>query len=331
MTTEQENIVLLALDAFRKRCAIDENNACLDENAKDIAVNILGVKFLCQVMPNLTAAAMKKLCQDKNRGNFLLITKYVNRDTLDKLTADGINVLDACGNFFVKHSTKSRIVFQLSNSGESNLFAKEKLQPLFQEAGLKLIYFFLQNRENVALPYRAIQEATGISLGSIKNLLDTLTASQYLMLKDGKRVLKNTDNLTDVWATEYIRTLKPKLLLGRMSFRSAECRESWKSIALPGGVCWGGECGANIVDGYLTPGSFELYSDVAIARLMQSGKVKIDADGEIAVYQRFWPEKEKTDNNIAPMLLLYADLLGQGSSRCIEAAEKLKEHEFDNK
>ncbi len=47
-----------------------------------------------------------------------------------------------------------------------------------------------------------------------------------------------------------------------MTFRSPEHRRKWKEMLLPEGMYWGGDCGANLVDGYLIPGEFEIYSDV---------------------------------------------------------------------
>lgn len=43
------------------------------------------------------------------------------------------------------------------------------------------------------------------------------------------------------------------------------------------------------------------------------------------VYQKFWTDNSMS--NIVPKLLIYADLMGSGDSRCLEAANKLYDDE----
>ena len=45
---------------------------------------------------------------------------------------------------------------------------------------------------------------------------------------------------------------------------------------LPEGICWGGECAAYQVNGYLTPQKFEIYTDVAWGNLMKTGAMRAD-------------------------------------------------------
>ena len=54
---------------------------------------------------------------------------------------------------------------------------------------------------------------------------------------------------------------------------------------------------------------------------MKTGFVKQDVNGEIKVYQKFW--KWETEDHLAPLILVYADLMGSGNSRCLEAANRL--------
>ena len=44
----------------------------------------------------------------------------------------------------------------------------------------------------------------------------------------------------------------------------------------------------------------------------------------LKLYQKFW--KDNTDEKTAPKILIYADLMGSGNSRCIEAAQRLIEN-----
>ena len=47
-----------------------------------------------------------------------------------------------------------------------------------------------------------------------------------------------------------------------MTFRTNEQRIKWLAMDLPDGMYWGGESGANMVDSYLEPGAFDIYTQI---------------------------------------------------------------------
>lgn len=204
------------------------------------------------------------------------------------------------------------------------MFANEKAYPVFQDAGIKVIFYLLQDKNNINKAYREIQENTGVALGTVKNVIDELVTRNFILVTDKGRILKNRKALLDLWVENYNQVLKPKLLIGRMAFRTNEQRNKWKTMELPEGMYWGGESAANMIDNYLEPGAFDIYTDVPTAYLMKTGFVKQDTNGEIKVYQKFW--QWETENHLAPLILIYADLMGSNNSRCLEAANRLMEY-----
>lgn len=191
---------------------------------------------------------------------------------------------------------------------------------------MKVVFYLLQNAENVNNPYREIKEQTNVSLGSVKNVLDELARRGFVFNTQNGRSLKDKKQLLDLWVSNYNEVLKPKLLMGTMSFRTEEKRNNWQDIALPQGMAWGGEPAANLADGYLQPGSFDIYTKSPAAHLMRTGAVKQDLNGEIHLYKKFW--NEETDNKTVPAILIYADLMGSGNGRCLEAAQRILENEL---
>ena len=187
-----------------------------------------------------------------------------------------------------------------------------------------MIFYLLQNIANVNKPYREIQSATGVSLGAIKNVFNILVERNFILLTNSKRTLKNINALLNLWVENYNQVLKPKLLLSRMTFRTNEQRIKWLAMELPEGMYWGGESGANMVDTYLEPGIFDIYTQIPAAHLMKTGFVRHDEKGEIRIYQKFW--NWETENHLAPLILIYADLIGSGNSRCQEMAERLLDY-----
>lgn len=318
-----------ALDALREKFALSDDVVFRKENAEnshfDAVVRIMNIDFICEIKNNITTTSfntvLNRLRAKADSRPVLLVARYISPNLLNKLAINGINTLDCAGNCYIRYMEEGNLVFQLSNKGEKNIFMKEKTYLVFHDSGIKVIFYFLNDPVNVNKPYRDIKEATGVSLGTIKNVMDQLIASHYILITEKGRFLKNKKELLEQWVINYNRVLKPKLLLGRMSFRRNEHRIKWRATELPEGMYWGGESGAQIVDGYLEPGNFDIYTDIPTASLMKTGFIRQDEDGEISVYQKFW--NWRTENHLVPLVLIYADLMGSGNSRCLEIAQRL--------
>lgn len=216
----------------------------------------------------------------------------------------------------------------LANKGEKPIKDYfNKAYPIFREKGLKVIFYLLLNKKNIRGTYRDIVDATGVSIGTVKNIIDGMKHAQFARVEGNIRILTDTDRLLMLWATNYGMILKPTLKQARYAFRDEEKRRNWKRMTLPDGMVWGGEPAAAFMDGFLTPGEFTIYTEVPAANLMKTGSVIPDAKGEIIIYEKFW----SGDNymNVAPAILTYADLMDTVNGRCIEAAQKIKENELE--
>ncbi len=318
---------LPAADDVVATATANRNNA----SGNDTIIKIMNIDFVCFVKENITKATlnptlatMQAVNNDKQQ--ILLVTQYVTPQVSTELASKGINYLDCAGNCLVRYTKRGNLIFQISNQGRKKTEPQTKIYPVFQDAGLKVVFYLLQNADNVKKTYREIKEQTGVSLGSVKNVLDELARRGFVCDTQNGRVIKDRKNLLDLWVSNYNEVLKPKLLVGTMAFRTEEKRNEWKSIELPQGMLWGGEPAANLTDGYLQPGSFDLYTELPAAHLMRTGAVKQDANGEIHLYTKFW--NGETNSNIIPAILIYADLMGSGNSRCLEAAQRILENEL---
>lgn len=295
----------------------------------DAIVRIKGIDFVCEIKRNVTNAnvnpVLGQLLAHKQASDkpMLLVAKYIYPELMNVMAEHGINTLDGAGNCLIRHND-----LLLNIKGRKNALAKEATNRAFQETGLKQIFYFLRHPESVNLPYRAIQEKTGVSLDSIKKVMDELTASHFILVTDNGRFLKNKKKLLERWVDAYNQTLKPKLLLEQMTFINNHKRDKWMAMVLPEGMYWGGESGANLLDKYLYPGAFDIYSDVPAKTLLPTGFVIPKAGGEIKIYRKFW--RDKSENHIVPTLLIYADLMGSGNSRNLEMAQKIYDYEFSD-
>ena len=246
----------------------------------------------------------------------LLVLGYVQPSIMQTLYDNGICVIDYAGNCMIKHG-----LLCVNVSGRKNTYRNDIKSHALSESAIKLIYRFLSEKQFIGKAYRTISSETGMSLGSIKNTIEELTNRQFVMHTDKGRRLINEDKLLELWVQEYNQTIRPKLILRRMSFKTDMTRSKWHEMNLPDGMSWGGDCGANLTDGYLIPGSFEIYTSKPSAMLMTTGMVIPNENGEITLYQKFW--NDDNDTKIAPKIIIYADLMNSGDSRQIEAAQRL--------
>ena len=293
----------------------------------DGVIYIQGVAFSCLIEQDVTSTnygrIKRRLEQIEAGGNMpiLLIGGYISSSLYSDLKQGRINFMDSVGNCFISHINKGGMILHISHSGIKSSYKTSVAYPLFREAGLKVIFYLLQSLERFSEPFRTIRDGSGVSIGTVKNVMDELASRGYILITQEKRVLVKGKQLLDDWAENYALVLKPKLLLQRFSFRSVEKREEWQSIRLPSNMWWGGECAAAKRQGYLIPENFMIYGETLPAQLMSTGAVLM-GDGEIALYKKFWVEEG------VPAVLVYADLMTSGRSRNIEAANKLLDNEL---
>ncbi len=253
------------------------------------ALTINGVTFACDVKTqvnkanyNLVVQQMRKLKEQTDKP-LMVAANYFSPESFDNLAKEGISVVESSGNCNI---IAAPLFIRIS--GQKAIQPREAKGKAFNEAGLKLIFYLLLDETNIKKPYRTIHEETGLSLGTIKNVIEELGRGQFVLTTGKGRYMKNQKALLDVWQSHYNQSLKPKMLLKEMDFVDADCRQSWEQIILPEGMCWGGEGGAFLIDRYLVPEQFDIYTETPSVKLMMTKKVKFQEKGRIRLYQKFW-------------------------------------------
>lgn len=185
-------------------------------------------------------------------------------------------------------------------------------------AELKIVFHLLQDKGNVGKTFREIATETGTSIGSVHSTLTDLTERGYIIDNGMTRVLRKRSSLIDRWAMFYGENMKGKLFLCRFKFLTTEVADQWQNIVLPYTLSWSGESAAALLDGYLTPQRWDIYTADTANPLISTGRMIPDPQGDIFVYRKFW-KKQGT-----PLLIIYADLLATQNDRCREAAGRIK-------
>jgi len=266
--------------------------------------------------------------QERSNRPIIVIAKFIATDIAREFKEQEINYIDIAGNTFIKNQK----LFIYISGQQSHKLAKTNQSRAFQEAGIKLIFNLLKTPENLQFSYRELSELTGISIGSVSNVIKELEDLNFILKTNKKRILKNTRDLLDRWIIAYNDVLKPRILKKRMRFANYKDYNSWNTLPIheiEDINLWGGEPAAAILTGQLQPEIFTIYTNASWQNVAMKLKLVPDEKGDIEILHMFWKEKKKfREKYITPSLLVYADLISSGHERNIEIAKQLINNEL---
>lgn len=307
--------------------------ATVEYSGKLPCLTVMGKRFWCIVKPDLTIGDMTGKIPEKyghidKDTRILYVTINATSKMLEIAKLPDINVLDCAGNFNIQYQNRNGYLFlMLANKGEKPIEdPTSKAYPIFLEKGLKVIFYLLLDKKNIKHTYREIMDATGVAIGTVKNIIDGMIHHQFVRVEGKKRFLINTERLMTLWSHNYALNLKPKLMQGRFVFRDEDKHKEWSTMKLPEDMMWGGEPAASLTDGFLTPEEFTIYAGAPAMTLLRTGMILPNDNGYIKVYHKFWKGDDRAF--VTPALLTFADLMDTTNGRCIEAAQKIKENEL---
>jgi hypothetical protein len=275
----------------------------------------------------------------------LLLTPYVTPAIAKRCRELEIAFLDGVGNAYLK--TGKRYVLVTGNRPEVH---RTVAGPPFADAGpvqvrkqtgaatptaLRVMFALLCKPQLINAPYREIREAAGVALGAIGWVLFNLNERGLVVGKQGMRRLVDKTRLFEEWVVNYPLRLRPKLNAAR--FR-APAPDWWRHTKLGGeqGAYWGGEAGADRLTGYLTPATQTIYvrpdrRREMIGRLVAKHRLHPDDRGNIEFVDAFWHfDVDQPHDDVAPPVLIYADLVATADPRNVEAAKLIRERYIDD-
>lgn len=258
----------------------------------------------------------------------LLVTDYVAPPVAAKLREIGQRYVDTAGNAFVQGDGLFVWVQGQKPPKAARLRTSDRA---YTNAGLRLVFALLCDPELATRPYRTIAEAADVALGAVPAILADLARQGRLAVAGRNRRCTASKPWLDDWAAAYARTLRPKTLLGRYATKDLAGWQNW-NLADVGGK-WGGEAAANLLTGHLTPGVVTVYAKNQLGRFIAEHRLETvdddDPTANVELRAPFWGatlEVPEFSANIAPPVLVYADLLATGDARCREAADQVYEH-----
>lgn len=331
MKREERYIIDLALEALEKSCNLRSRVLKHETKIKnyqcDAEVEFIGDQgryvAILEVKRTTTESKLGTLhgqvthIQDQTGRPCIFVTEYVPASLAVKLRDLQIQFIDTAGNAFLCSPD-----FTISVRGEPQpkaLARKERSGRALQPAGLTLVFKLLCDPDLVSSTYRHLAQCSGVSLRTVKLVLDDLRDKGFLQEGDNrKRRLKNLHRLLDEWSIAYRDKLRHKIPVKRFSARDPLW---WKDVDLKDApACWTGEVAAAKLGMLRNPQRQTLIFWGNINRILAEHGIRHSDNGPIEMVQAWW---DIDAEDIAPLVLVYADLMTSGDERSIEAAGQL--------
>jgi hypothetical protein len=262
----------------------------------------------------------------------LLVAPRITPEITEKCRELDLQFIDTLGNAYLRGPNLFVLVKgQRPIEGEEFLLVEQEGKHAGTPTHLRVVFALLCKPGLLNTPYRDINKAAGVALGTIGWVFYDLNARGYLIGGKGKRdrVLLERQKLVQEWVTNYPIKLRPKLNPRR--FR-APTIDWWKKVDITKyGGQWGGEVAAEKLTAYLRPHALTIYlhneqAQRNLARMVAEHKLQADVRGDIEILDAFWNFKDEkpTPETVQP-LLAYADLMATLDPRNLEAAKIIYE------
>lgn len=256
---------------------------------------------------------------------FIVIAARISPKIKVQLQQSNVAYLEANGNIYLNNDFN----FILIDSNKPLQLEEKFRSRVYTKTGLKVVFEFLNNKDLIHLPYRQIALNTQTAVGNVANILYGLKEEGFILqLTKNEISFKNKEKLLERWTNAYENNLKPSLKVGNFTFIDEENFYNWKNLPLTENLTfWGGEPAADILTNHLRPEKLTLYTTETRNELMKNYRLVPDANGNVEVYKRFWNENSFIDNNknIAPVIVVFADLITNDDKRNRETAKLIYE------
>ncbi|BFM44020.1 hypothetical protein CFS9_26610 [Flavobacterium sp. CFS9] len=322
-------------EAFSNLQELLKTEISVDSNREpyDAVIQINGTTFYCHAKKDArnsnSGIIFNQVNQFKNfinkDRNLLFVGEYIAKDVAESLIANDINFLDVAGNCYINTNHLKIIIEGRKQKKPQNINQARA----FQEAGLKLILLLISQEHALEFSYRALAEKAGIALGSVSQIMKELEESNFILKTNDKRIIKNREELIERWVLAYNEVLKPRLF--RKTYKAINLDYLRKIVSnnKTKFLFFGGEPAAEIMTSFLKPLDYIIYSDDELSIIGKELMLVPDNNGNIKIYNTCWTDSLNNENlNIAPSLVVYADLIGSGNNRNIETAKMILENEL---
>lgn len=256
-----------------------------------------------------------------------LVVPYVSDALGQALQRQGVCYLDTAGNAYLR-STDPPFLVLIRGQRQAQVAAPGPHRA-FQPAGVQLLYQLLSTPALLQASYRRMAEQAQVALGSVSILLRSLQQLGLLREEEGTRRWTEPTQVLRRWVEAYGEVVRPKLAAQRYRWLDPNvARQGWQDVELGAQAAWGSEPAAHLLlDGYLLPEFFTLYSTLSRSAVMRNLRLVPDPTGNVEVLSPMPTALavEQAHPQAVPPLLAYADLLLTADPRNRDVAHLLYE------
>lgn len=269
---------------------------------------------------------------------FIYILEYATPSIIQILKENNINFIDTSGNCFINHKTLFLFI-----KGNAKRKKASSLKKAFKKTGLKIIFYFLANPNNINSPYRTIAIKTETSLTSVSDTIEELKQDGFILkVGNNQNKLHNVKKLIQKWTLNYEDNLRPHIHRG--NFKPIK-PNFWELKKWVNNVYISGELAGAYLTNFLKPKTLTIYTNKRISTLAKEYNIvpSNDSDSTIEVLEVFWDDsiihpinslyqaKGLDMKYFADPVITYADLMKSNNYRNFETAERLLNNEIRNK
>lgn len=280
-------------------------------------IEISGIQFRCEIKQNVKSShvpSIINLC--KKDGTNLLVAEYISRTAMKLLVEQDINFLETSGNCFIE--IPDRLFIHIT--GNKTILSEKEKGMNFKISGIKVLFSILTMEDEQIPSIRNLASRSGSSNGTVKHVIDVLESNDYIFFSGKNKFIKDRERLLDDWVALFNKSQRSALQIGRASWIISN--KEWQKVSLPEGMIWGGDPGAYLMNGYMTPAEFCIYTEVPVREIVKTKAMVPNKNGDVIFYQKFWEGKL---SKLGSAILFYADLINQNNSRCLEAARIIRD------
>ena len=256
----------------------------------------------------------------------ILVTRHVTPPMAERMKELNLAFIDTAGNAYINAPP---LFVYIIGQKKKDIPEESRTTRAFKPKGLKVVFALLCLPELVKAPYRDIARAADVALGTVGWVMNDLKKMNYMKDrgKHGRKLL-NIDKLIDTWIYAYARELRPKLYIGRYDTTKVDL---WERADLrKTGIFLGGEPAAARLTDFLKPETITIYGPEEINKFLLKNHLIKDPQGKVEIFRRFWNFDYPWNHvELAPPLLIYADLIATADDRNIETARIIYDQYID--
>jgi len=253
-----------------------------------------------------------------------VIGPRIHESSAKTFRARGIWYLDQAGNAFLRdcgllidvrgrRGDRSSLQDDSVHVGPTNPFSPRRAQ---------VVFVLLSSPDLAGAPLREIARRAGVSVGIAKETIDTLASIGFVEQATAYRELVRASELLDLWASTYSANLGRA---NKMFVGSGDVSD-W---SVPEGTEFA-VSGEQAAPGYIR------HAETLVLYIRADKKTHTPTDlllrnrwhreprGNVTIRRLFWQDLGSLADNVAPPLLIYADLLAAHEPRQTQVAHEMR-------